>query len=112
MIQLGSILAVMWLYRAKIAEVLIGLPTQPEARRFALMLFLAFVPAMLAGFFAADFVRFVLFESLLVIGAAFVIGGIVMLGDRALAATDRRDSRPTGRRSDAPSAWASFSASR
>ena len=79
MIQLGSILAVMWLYRAKIAEVLIGLPTQPEARRFALMLFLAFVPAMLAGFFAADFVRFVLYESLLVSGAAFVIGGIVML---------------------------------
>jgi undecaprenyl-diphosphatase len=79
MIQLGSILAVMWLYRVKIAEVVLGLPSQPEARRFALMLFLAFVPAMLAGFFAADFVRLVLYESLFVIATAFVIGGLVML---------------------------------
>ena len=34
MIQLGSILAVVWLYRAKLAGVLAGLPSQPEARRF------------------------------------------------------------------------------
>jgi hypothetical protein len=44
MIQLGSILAVMWLYRARILEVIVGLPTKPEARRFALILFLAFLP--------------------------------------------------------------------
>ncbi|MGE0046418.1 MAG: undecaprenyl-diphosphate phosphatase [Hyphomonadaceae bacterium] len=79
MIQLGSILAVMWLYRAKIVEVVVGLPTKPEARRFALMLFLAFIPAMLAGLFAGDYVRTVLYESLRVIAAAFVLGGLVML---------------------------------
>src|SRR4030081_2365747 len=35
MIQLGSIFAVMWLYRAKILDVVSGLPSRPEARRFA-----------------------------------------------------------------------------
>ena len=38
MIQLGSILAVMWLYRAKILAVVAGLPSDPDARHFALMI--------------------------------------------------------------------------
>ena len=42
MIQLGSILAVMWLYRAKIVRVLRGLPSDPDARHFALMILVAF----------------------------------------------------------------------
>ncbi|MDX2276102.1 MAG: undecaprenyl-diphosphate phosphatase [Hyphomonadaceae bacterium] len=79
MIQLGSILAVMWLYRQRIIDVILGLPTKPEARRFALMLFLAFLPAVLIGLFAADYVKTVLYESLGVIAWALIIGGIVML---------------------------------
>ena len=79
MIQLGSILAVMWLYRQKIWEVVTGLPTKPEARRFALMLIVAFIPAVLAGLFLADFVKNVLYESLDVIALAFIIGGLAML---------------------------------
>ena len=57
MIQLGSILAIMWLYRAKILEVVAGLPTRREARRFALVLFIAFLPAAVAGALASDFVE-------------------------------------------------------
>ena len=79
MIQLGSILAVMWLYRQRIFDVVTGLPTKPEARRFALMLFLAFLPAVVIGFFAADYVKTVLQESLSVIAWALLIGGIAML---------------------------------
>jgi undecaprenyl-diphosphatase len=79
MIQFGSILAVMWLYRQKIWDTVAGLPTKPEARRFALLLFLAFLPALFGGFFAADFVKTVLQESLAVISWSFVIGGVVML---------------------------------
>jgi undecaprenyl-diphosphatase len=79
MIQLGSILAVVWLYRAKIFEVVIGLPTKPEARRFALAIIVAFIPTLAAGLFLADFVKAVLYESLGVIAAAFIIGGVVML---------------------------------
>ncbi|MEJ0060324.1 MAG: undecaprenyl-diphosphate phosphatase [Terricaulis sp.] len=79
MIQLGSILAVMWLYRARILEVIAGLPTKPEARRFALMLFLAFLPAVVAGIFFADFVKTVLYEALDIIAYALILGGIAML---------------------------------
>jgi undecaprenyl-diphosphatase len=79
MIQLGSILAVMWLYRQRIVDVVVGLPTKPEARRFALMLFLAFLPAVAAGVFFAEFVTQVLHESLSVIAWALLIGGVAML---------------------------------
>lgn len=79
MIQLGSIFAVMWLYRQRIIDVMIGLPTKPEARRFALMLFLAFLPAVIIGFFAARYVKTVLQESMSVIAWALLLGGIVML---------------------------------
>src|SRR4029077_13365087 len=49
MIQLGSILAVMWLYRQRIVEVVTGLPSKPEARHFAFMIILATLPALVAG---------------------------------------------------------------
>ena len=57
MIQLGSILAVMWLYRAKIVGVTAGLTRDPDARRFTLMLIVACIPAFVAGAFLADFVQ-------------------------------------------------------
>lgn len=79
MIQLGSILAIMWLYRAKLVEVVAGLPSRPEARRFALRLLLAVLPALAAGALAADFVESVLHQSVPTIGLAFIAGGIVML---------------------------------
>jgi undecaprenyl-diphosphatase len=79
MIQLGSVLAMMWLYRAKIAAVVGGLPGDPDARRFAMMLGVATVPALLGGLAFGQFVQAVFFRSLQVIGIALVAGGIVML---------------------------------
>jgi undecaprenyl-diphosphatase len=79
MIQLGSILAVMWLYRSKIIAVLIGLRSTHEARHFAMAIVLATIPALLAGALLADFVKSVLYQSPRVFAAAFIIGGIVML---------------------------------
>src|SRR5690242_3458184 len=61
MIQFGSILAVMWLYRERLLKVLFGLPGDPAARRFALMVVCAFLPAAIAGLFFADFVKSVLY---------------------------------------------------
>ena len=84
MIQLGSILAVMWLYRARIAAVVTGLPRRPESRRFALMVLVAFLPALVAGAFLADYVDSVLTESPAVMAIAFILGGIVMLVVEAL----------------------------
>ncbi len=79
MIQLGSMLAIMWLYRVKIATVVRGLPSDRDAQRFALMLLVAVVPALVAGALFADYVQAVLFESLRVIAVAFIAGGVVML---------------------------------
>ena len=79
MIQLGSILAVMWLYRAKIAHVVMGLPSDPDARRFVVMIAVAFLPAVVAGLLFAGFVKRVLYESPGVIATSFIVGGIIML---------------------------------
>jgi undecaprenyl-diphosphatase len=79
MIQLGSILAVMWLYRQKIVHVVTGLPTDPRARRFAVMIVVATLPVLVAGALFSKFVKSVLYASFTVMGVAFILGGIVML---------------------------------
>ena len=79
MIQLGSILAVMWLYRAKIMEVAAGIPSRAESRRFAVAVLTAFAPAVVAGALLAGFVKRVLYNTFGVIAVAFIVGGIVML---------------------------------
>jgi undecaprenyl-diphosphatase len=79
MIQLGSIFAVMWLYRVKIVNVVRGLGTDPDARQFALMLIVAFIPAVVAGGLLSKFIKSVLYESPRVFAFAFIAGGIVML---------------------------------
>lgn len=78
-IQLGSILAVVWLYRAKIVETVTGLRSRPDARRFAMAVVLATIPALVAGAFFADFVKSRLYGSPLVFAVAFIVGGIMML---------------------------------
>lgn len=79
MIQLGSILAVMWLYRAKILRIISRLGSDPDARHFALMILVAFAPAVIAGVFLADYVTSVLYDSPKVFATTFILGGIVML---------------------------------
>lgn len=94
MIQLGSIMAIVWLYRQKVWEVVAGIPTRPEARRFAVTILAAFAPAILAGLVASDYVEAVLHKSVRVIALAFVAGGGVML------AVEGRRRRPSVTRID------------
>jgi len=79
MIQLGSIFAIVWLYREKIVKVLAGLRSDPAGRHFAWMIVLATLPLLMTGALLSDFVTGVLHESLVVIGLAWFIGGIVIL---------------------------------
>jgi undecaprenyl-diphosphatase len=79
MIQLGSIVAIVWLYRVKILRVLTGLPTDREARHFVLMIVVAFIPAAIAGLLFSGYVKSVLYTTPSVIAVSFVAGGIVML---------------------------------
>jgi undecaprenyl-diphosphatase len=79
MIQLGSILAIMWLYRQRIWDVTTGLFTKPDARRFALMLFFAFLPAAFVGLVANSYIRNELYIRLDIIALALILGGFAML---------------------------------
>jgi undecaprenyl-diphosphatase len=100
MIQLGSIFAVVWLYREKVIDVITGLPSRPEARSFAFKILLATVPALVAGALLSKFVKNVLYGSFMVIATAFIIGGIIMLVvERMRPKPDVLDvdSLPTGR---------------
>ncbi len=79
MIQLGAILAVISIYFAKLWKVLIGLPTDPKARHFAISILVAFIPSLLAGAFAYDFIKDVLFETPVVICVMLIIGGFLLI---------------------------------
>ena len=77
-IQLGAILAVVWEYRQKVLEIVLGLPKQPQAQRFTANLLIAFFPALVLGVTFADFIHAFLFNPITV-AAALVVGGVVML---------------------------------
>jgi len=48
-IQFGAILSVVAVYWRKFWDVLVGLPTSPEARQFAIDVLAAFIPAAIFG---------------------------------------------------------------
>ncbi len=102
MIQLGSIFAIVWLYRRKVLEVITGLPTSPAARRFALMLVVAVLPALAAGALASDFVESVLHKSITTMAVAFILGGVAML------VVERMIARPRTRSVDDTSTGQAF----
>jgi len=77
-IQLGAILAVVWEFRRKIIDVVIGLPRQREAQRFTVNLMVAFFPAVILGVAFADAIHEYLFNPITV-AMALVIGGVIML---------------------------------
>lgn len=77
-IQLGAILAVVWEYRRKITDVVVGLPRQRSAQSFTLNLILAFLPAAVIGVIFSDLIHEFLFNPITV-AAALVVGGVVML---------------------------------
>ena len=100
MIQLGSILAVVWVYRLKIFSVISTLRTRAQSRRFAAAIIVATIPALLAGALLADFVKRILYDSPAVFAWAFIVGGIVMLAlDRRMASgvVQRAEDTPPSR---------------
>lgn len=102
MIQFGSVLAVMWLYRAKIIGVTLGLGSDPAARRFTVMLIIASIPAGVAGVLFSDYVKGHLYQSLALIASAFVIGGIAIL------VIERVRPRPVVFHADQTPVWRAF----
>jgi undecaprenyl-diphosphatase len=77
-IQLAAILAVVWEYRAKIAQVLGGLLREPSAQRFVFNLLVAFMPAAVLGLLFSKAIKAYLFNPITV-ATAFIVGGLLIL---------------------------------
>ncbi|MBL8288812.1 MAG: undecaprenyl-diphosphate phosphatase [Rubrivivax sp.] len=90
-IQTGAILAVVWEYRVKLRSTVLGIAKEPVAQRFALNLFVAFLPAAFFGLLLGKTVKAHLFHPVPV-AAAFVVGGLVILW------VERRHHRRYGER--------------
>jgi undecaprenyl-diphosphatase len=77
-IQLGAILAIVWLYRARLVRLVSTARHDPASRRFLLNLAIAFLPAAVVGVLIHDWIKERLFNTPVVAGA-LVLGGIVIL---------------------------------
>lgn len=93
-IQFGAILAICWLYRSKFIHVASGLFSDPTAQRFTLNLFMGFLPAMVIGAFAHDFIKGVLFNP-------WVVATMLVVGGFAILAIERWHSKTDVRQIDA-----------
>jgi undecaprenyl-diphosphatase len=78
-IQLGAILALTSVYAALILRLLLRARHEDAARRAIVSVILAFLPAVVAGVLAHDFVKTVLFETPMLIAVMLVLGGFVLL---------------------------------
>ena len=76
-IQLGAILSVIWIYRAKVLNVISNIGKK-EANRFIINILIAFLPAALIGFLTHSFIKVYLFNAVTV-SIALIFGGILIL---------------------------------
>jgi undecaprenyl-diphosphatase len=81
-IQLGAILAVVVIYFQTFWQALIHLPSSPDARRFALSVIVAFLPAAVAGVLVKKWLDSTLLNpavAMPIIAATWFIGGVIIL---------------------------------
>ena len=77
-IQSGAILAVIIVYRERLAATLAGLGSDTRARRFALNIAIAFVPAVVLGLLFGKAIKAHLFTPT-VVATTFIVGAFVIL---------------------------------
>lgn len=88
-IQTGAMLAVVWEYRERLMRTVTGIGHEPQARRFALNVLIAFAPAVVLGLAFGSLIKSHLFHPLPV-ATAFIVGGLIIL------AVERRHRRLFG----------------
>jgi undecaprenyl-diphosphatase len=77
-IQLGAILAIVWLYRARLGHAVLAARREPKSRRFLMNLVIAFLPAAVVGLLTHDWIKARLL-NLTVVAIAFIVGGLLIL---------------------------------
>jgi undecaprenyl-diphosphatase len=77
-IQFAAILAVCWLYRQRLWNVVATLPRDQKSQRFSINIVLAFLPAAVLGVLFIKTIKQYLFKPVPV-ATAFIVGGILIL---------------------------------
>lgn len=77
-IQTGAIFAVILVYWQKIQSTVAALPRQAKARRFAMNVFIGFLPAVVLGLLFGKAIQAHLFTPA-VVASTFIVGGFVIL---------------------------------
>ena len=77
-IQTGAIFAVILVYWQKIRDTLVDLPTKPAAQKFAMNVFIGFLPAVVLGLLFGKVIKAHLFTPQ-VVATTFILGGFVIL---------------------------------
>jgi undecaprenyl-diphosphatase len=77
-IQMGAVSAVCVLYARKLFDTVTGLARDPAARRFAMAVIVAFIPAAILGVLFHDLIKTVLFSAS-VVATTLILGGIAIL---------------------------------
>ena len=77
-IQTGAIFAVVLVYWQKIWSTIVALPSQRQAQRFALNVFIGFLPAAVIGLMIYKTIKTYLFNPG-VVAAAFIVGALIIL---------------------------------
>ena len=95
-IQTGAILAVVIVYWHKIAGTVVALPTQRMARRFALNVLIAFLPAVVLGLLFGKFIKSHLFTPT-VVASTFILGGFIILWVEGWGSRRKPDEHPNDR---------------
>ena len=97
-IQTGAIFAVILVYWQKIRTTLVDLPTEVKAQKFALNVFIGFLPAVVLGLLFGKVIKEHLFTPI-VVATTFIVGGFIILwaekrqaaGGNAIRITDADD---------------------
>lgn len=90
-IQMGAILALFSVYAVKLGALFAAARHSDAARRSVVSVLLAFLPAVVVGLLAHDFIKTVLFEAPVLIAAMLVAGGVVLLLIDRIAPPARHD---------------------
>lgn len=78
-IQLGSILAVMWIFRARLIKMITGtLQRDPVEVAFTRNLIIAFLPSAVIGFLFIKMIKALFFQPAAVV-VTLILGGLIML---------------------------------
>ncbi|MBP2647733.1 MAG: undecaprenyl-diphosphatase [Gemmatimonadetes bacterium] len=93
-IQLGAILAVVWMYRTLFLEVARGMGRTPASRKFILNLLAGFLPAAVVGLAARDFIKAHLFQGNTV-AWGLILGALGILVVERFAPAPRIESAET-----------------